>query len=157
MSIRAISPLGNVKSSSLIGIFFSKVFGIGFLLVFYKPFFDITFLYSYYSRFYKKSGRFPGDNSPLAPPLTYLNFTTLPVRLYGLWETPRTPVAARVLEVLHFFCAKNRQTRYCYHYTPGDSSFFDKLSLTVLPILTVYHCKTKNTGRFYTPGEEIKT
>ena len=36
-----------------------------------------------------------------------------------------------------FFCAKNRQTRYCYHYTPGDS-FFDKLSLTQLPILTVY-------------------
>jgi hypothetical protein len=50
---------------------------------------------------------------------------------------PRTPVAARVSEVLHFFCAKNRQTRYCYHYTPGDS-FFDKLSLTQLPILTVY-------------------
>ena len=22
-----------------------------------------------------------------------------------------------------FFCAKNRQTRYCYHYTPGDSFF----------------------------------
>ena len=35
------------------------------------------------------------------------------------------------------FYAKNRQTRYCYHYTPGDA-FFGKLSLMQLTILTVY-------------------
>ena len=43
---------------------------------------------------------------------------------------PRTPVAARVSEVLHFLRKKSPDA-------PGDS-FFDKLSLTVLPILTVY-------------------
>jgi hypothetical protein len=48
------------------GTFFIKAFGIGFLLI-HKPFLGVLFLYSYYSRFYKKSGRFPSDNSPLPP------------------------------------------------------------------------------------------
>lgn len=72
------TPWGNVKSSSLIGIFFSNVFGIGFLLVFHKPFFDIKFLYFYYSRFYKKSDRFPSDNSLPFPWLTQ-RLTTLTI------------------------------------------------------------------------------
>ena len=83
--------------------------------------------------------------SPFLPalPPSYLNFTTLPVRLYVLWEMPRASPCAD-FGSFAFLCAKFPDTLY----TPANS-FFWKLSMTKLSFLksamkkmtkmTVYH------------------
>ena len=80
---------------------------------------------------------------PPCPPPSYLNFTTLPVRLYVLWEMPRASPCAD-FGSFAFLCAKFPAALY----TPANSLFW-KLSMTKLSFLksfmkkltkmTVYH------------------
>ena len=99
----------------------------------------LFFIVQPFSTFYKKCGRLSFDNSPAPSSPTYIVIFCQSICTY--LEKHRAPVPVRVLEVLHFSAQKTGR-RVIAINTSGDA-FFDILSLTQLPILTVYPLQNK--------------